>query len=71
MSRAPSGEVEVRLATAAEAPLVASILAEVDAWVAALGMSLSSIAVVLNAARLLPRAHTRDGIPGTTQAVLS
>ena len=40
-------------------------------WVAALGMSLSSIAVVLNAARLLPRAHTRDGIPGTTQAVLS
>jgi Cu2+-exporting ATPase len=40
-------------------------------WVAALGMSLSSIAVVLNAARLLPRAHTRDGIPDTTQAVLS
>ena len=37
MSRAPSGEVEVRLATAAEAPLVASSLAEVDAGVAALG----------------------------------
>ena len=30
----------------------------VPPWLAALGMSLSSMAVVLNAARLLPRRHT-------------
>lgn len=30
-------QIEVRLATAADAPLVAAILAEVDAWVAQLG----------------------------------
>jgi Cu2+-exporting ATPase len=33
----------------------------VPPWLAALGMSLSSMAVVLNAARLLPRRHTSTG----------
>jgi Cu2+-exporting ATPase len=33
----------------------------VPPWLAALGMSLSSMAVVLNAARLLPRRHTATG----------
>ncbi len=40
-------------------------------WLAALGMSLSSIAVVLNAARLLPRAEARAVIEASPQAALS
>jgi Cu2+-exporting ATPase len=40
-------------------------------WLAALGMSLSSIAAVLNAARLLPRAPAADAGSGSPQAVLS
>ncbi len=40
-------------------------------WVAAIGMSLSSVAVVLSAARLLPRAETRDVGEQSPQAVLS
>jgi Cu2+-exporting ATPase len=40
-------------------------------WIAALGMSLSSIAVVLNAARLLPRAESGDAARATLHPVLS
>ena len=40
-------------------------------WLAALGMSLSSIAVVLNSARLLPREATYDTPDVTAQTVLS
>jgi Cu2+-exporting ATPase len=40
-------------------------------WLAALGMSLSSVAVVLNAARLLPRVEAAEATHDTPQAVLS
>jgi P-type Cu2+ transporter len=40
-------------------------------WLAALGMSLSSIAVVLNAARLLPRREQRTIVATSAQAVLT
>jgi Cu2+-exporting ATPase len=50
-------------------PLAA--LGLIPPWLAALGMSLSSIAVVLNAARLLPPAQNRAPIARTTRAVFS
>jgi Cu2+-exporting ATPase len=40
-------------------------------WLAAIGMSLSSIAVVLNAARLLPRERPRAFAPASPQMVAS
>jgi Cu2+-exporting ATPase len=47
-------------------PLAA--LGYIPPWLAALGMSLSSVAVVLNAMRLLPRQSAAEGAPNYVQS---